>query len=119
MYSEPVEALVELLSEEVGTRGALSALHLASPLAPEAQSDYLAQAHLLEFTNRLRGAKAPDARKIALRVIDDSYEFLSQRRWERLRQARATFNAALALVLVGAGILVAGVVLLYTDRTTG
>lgn len=118
MYWELAYALVKLLSEEAGASGAIRALHLASPLDPEARSDYLAQAHLLEFTNRLRDAETPYARDIALRVVADSYEFLSQRRWERLRQARYTFNAALALVLVGTGVLVAGVVLLYFGRTT-
>ena len=60
------------------------------------------------------------SKKIALDALNDAQKFLSERRWERLRQARNSFNAALVLVVGGTIVLLAGVIFVYLrDLTIG
>ena len=55
---------------------------------------------------------------VTVGVIESTYSHLEGIRTERLRQARATFNTALVLVVVGVLIIFAGVVLMYIGQTT-
>src|SRR5262249_43387899 len=94
----------------------LTSPHLETSAASD--TDETALQKLFKLTSQIEDANGPDTRDLVLRATADTRDFLDQRRQERLRQARATFNAALALVYIGIVVLIAGVILLYSGKTS-
>ena len=118
-YFQLLSDVVDTLQKAVGPGYALSALGLADPLAPPGGvTDFDSSLRLSAYLQSSSSASEDSLRKITLRAIDQGHRFLEQRRQERLRQARITFNAAITLVLVGTGIILLGVLLLFLRRAT-
>jgi len=107
--------VVATLQDTVGVGGTVRALRLGHAMAPEGVTEYDASLRIAELTNSARvaterraGARGQRNRK--------RLAFLQQLRQERLRQASTSFNAALIILTVGTLIVLAGAILLFTQR---
>lgn len=118
-YFELLSHVVQTVQASTGPGRALEAFKLADPHAPPGGiSDYDSRVRLGAFLEGQRAAPEKELRNATMRALRNAYDFLDRRRRERLRQARITFNTAVSLVLLGTLIILAGVVLLFVERTT-
>jgi hypothetical protein len=106
-YADLIAKTISTLTKAVGSKQAQRAFGFADTWVD-----------LTELVDYARASRPNEARAQAIRTVDDSERFLNDRRRERLRQASWSFNAALALVIIGTLIVLVGTVLLYRNQTT-
>lgn len=116
-YADLVAETITSLSALEGAGLVLRAFGLGHSMAPDGVNDYDSRVRLAEVTNSVRSKRPDDARTAALQVLETGERFLTDLRYERLRQATWSFNAALALVLAGTAIVLIGTALLYRGLT--
>jgi Zn-dependent membrane protease YugP len=108
--------VVATLQDTVGVGGTVRALRLGHAMAPEGVTEYDASLRIAELTNSARAATERGAQVLAVSATENGVAFLQQLRQERLRQASTSFNAALIILTVGTLIVLAGAILLFTQR---
>ena len=96
----------------------------ASPLEPFRTDEHTVdRAEVLEglhstLTFGENSLPADEVTKLSLNVVGATYESMSGIRQERLRQAKATFNAALSATVFGVIIVFSGIGLIYAGKVS-